>query len=903
MSLRLYLTALFVSFLAALTTPSASHAQTLQVGFAEVVRGGITADAWGETSTTTTFARGQFHIQIPRGGRVRWARLYSGFTVFYPNTMRPSWPPSIPRGPSGSPRTVTVGSGSTMASHVLEGTPRYFSSTVPTTNVTAHWGTFITDVTSAVRSAVGPSSRGGITEVPVAERGDDAPREGPGLIQFGGHFLVVVYDLDFGPRRNLAVYEGCATSGFESSSLPLPGPVANRCPTGFPRGEPFAASVGVMWEFNRRPNPAAPNDPSRDTCSEEESTLIVNGHTLTTRAGGADDWPSVPAGAGCYGNTAGLCTMGTFGGNDPGAFRAAGSPAGLDGDNILGAPALPRLDDELYDFRTVIADNATSMQFHFRGDNDEMLPVVAFQTLARGSRTDADDDSWSDSAEGDCAVDTDADGTPDYLDTDSDNDCLPDSRETESGRTDPRSPGRANANCPSNAPVCDTTAGVCLCNANSDCSAAPGAPLCDPATRVCVGCTTDAQCAALDPTHPACATTGPSAGRCVACETASHCTNPAQPRCDPTTNTCVSCRTNSDCSGSTPICDASTHTCRPCNPSASPTDCTDTSAPICATTGPSTGRCVQCARDTDCPMGTCDTASSRCTGCQSNADCGGDAPICDLSTRRCRPCDPAHPDDCRTPFSACATSGSRAGHCVTCTATNAMACPASTPVCDPGEYRCVRCTPGPMGDATACRSAPDGIACITTVDGSYACGCAIDSDCGSPTSGRICDARLRRCRDGCWPGDNHNGCPDGMACSSDDPTTPGVCSAGCFRDADCVGSLRRCLRSGDTAGRCVGCLGDADCAGRKDHLTHCDTNQNVCTSSGGGGGGGGELDGGITTPLALRGGGCACRTNPYGNSPSAAWLFAAGVVIAFTERTRRNRRNRHGRTTKRLQRH
>ena len=36
-----------------------------------------------------------------------------------------------------------------------------------------------------------------------------------------------------------------------ASTRELPAAVANRCPSGFPRGEPFAAAAGVMWEFNR----------------------------------------------------------------------------------------------------------------------------------------------------------------------------------------------------------------------------------------------------------------------------------------------------------------------------------------------------------------------------------------------------------------------------------------------------------------------------------------------------------------------------------------------------------------------------------------------------------------------------------------------------------------------------
>ncbi len=198
---------------AALVEARDASAQTLQAAFTETVRGGLSTDAWGERSTTTAFTRGALHVQVPRGGRVRWARLFSGFTVYYNNTSVPAWPPNVPAGPAGSPRQVVIGSGASAITRNLEGVPRFYSSTRPTTSRTAYWGTFVTDVTAAVAAAVGPSSRGGVTNVAIAERGDDAAHEDLGLIQIGGHFLAVVYDLDFGPRRNVVVYEG-AGHGF-----------------------------------------------------------------------------------------------------------------------------------------------------------------------------------------------------------------------------------------------------------------------------------------------------------------------------------------------------------------------------------------------------------------------------------------------------------------------------------------------------------------------------------------------------------------------------------------------------------------------------------------------------------------------------------------------------------------
>ncbi|MBK8695386.1 MAG: hypothetical protein IPN17_24710 [Deltaproteobacteria bacterium] len=864
-----------LSLLSLLGAPVAASAQTLQVAFSEIVRGGVTTDAWGEASSPTAFARGEFTVQVPRGGRVRWARLYSGVTVFNPTASAPAFPPSIPAGPSGSPRQVIVGNGTSTVTRTLQGAPRFYSRTFPTSTVTAHWGTFITDVSSAVRAAVGPSSRGGTTRITVQERGDDARREGPGIIQLGGHYLVVVYDLDFGPRRNVVVYEGCATNGFESAALPLPGAVANRCPSGFTRGEPFAASVGVMWEFNRRPNPAAPNDPSRDTCSEEESEIIVNNLSLTTRAGGADDWPGVAAGMGCFADTAGLCTMGTFGGTEPGPGRAAGSPVGLDGDNIIAAPALPRLDDELYDFRTVVSDAATSMRFRFRGDGDEMVPVIAFQTLARASLTDADGDNWTDVVEGDCTADTDNDGTPDYLDIDSDNDCLPDVRETASGRTNPMSPGAADANCPATAPICDTAAGVCLCNTTSDCTRTPIAPVCDPASRTCVACSSDAQCASIDPSRPACVLTGSAPGRCAACNTDAQCSG-ATPFCDVGAHTCVACLTSRDCADpANPVCDPAGHVCRPCNPSLAG-ECTLDGMLICAGTGPNMGRCVQCTTNLNCASGVCDLSTNRCVGCGTNADCAGSTPICDAGTRTCRPCSPSNPTDCRAPTPACATTGRDMGRCVACTAENMTACTGATPMCDAAMNRCVACIPGSA--AAVCAMSADGTACVMDASGSRRCGCDRDADCGATDSGRICDPTARRCRAGCWPGEGHNGCPAGMTCSSDDPTRPGTCATGCFRDLDCAQPTPFCETATDGgAGRCVGCLTDAHCADRTDGLTRC-SEQHICVE------GPAPAPGAITT---LSGDGCGCHVGMEPDSaPRLGFLLLAGLGVWALRRRR-----------------
>ncbi|MDP3220653.1 MAG: hypothetical protein Q8S73_41590, partial [Deltaproteobacteria bacterium] len=442
---------------------------TLRAAYNETVRGGLTMDGWGALSSPTTYATGAFHLRIPRGGRVVWARLLSD-VVMRPQPVETA---TVPAGPDGSPREVVIGGINGGITRRLEGRPDF----VRTVSFT--YGTFSTDVTSAVRFAVGAVAPGGDVEVPVRERGDEGPSNGSVSVApvFEGHALAVVYELDYGPRRNLTVYEGNAAGAVRVTDLPLRSPVANRCPATSLRGEAFPLSIALASEYS---------------ICQEDNPLTINGTLVSSLLGGADDWPDDPRG-GCNGPIAGLVTVGSFGGAEAGDGAAAGAPVGLEGDNVTGAPMAPRRDDELYDARTFLADGVTRMDFNFGGNGDEVVMAIGLQSLARDQMTDADNDGYDDAAEGDCGVDTDRDGTPDYLDLDSDNDCLPDRAETAVGRIDAAVPGAPDANCVGGAPVCDRAAGVCGCRMDSDCPATT--PVCDPMARFCAACTTNAGCA------------------------------------------------------------------------------------------------------------------------------------------------------------------------------------------------------------------------------------------------------------------------------------------------------------------------------------------------------------------------------------------------------------------------
>lgn len=62
-------------------------------------------------------------------------------------------------------------------------------------------------------------------------------------------------------------------------------------------------------------------------------------------------------------------------------------------------------------------------------------------------------------------------------------------------------------------------------------------------------------------------------------------------------------------------------------------------------------------------------------------------------------------------------------------------------------------------------------------DFSAFCGCLLDSDCGSPDSGRICAAESATCEDGCSTTPGGNSCSQDEHCETEGGLTRGVCVA------------------------------------------------------------------------------------------------------------------------------
>jgi len=205
----------------------------------------------------------------------------------------------------------------------------------------------------------------------------------------------------------------------------------------------------------------------------------------------------------------------------------------------------------------------------------------------------------------------------------------------------------ANATaCAGMTPVCDPTQHQCVeCVADGDCKA-PEKSFCT--KNVCGGCTDGNECKARDLSKPVCG----ASGACVACDTDKDCGG-TTPFCGPQ-KSCVACdkaqtRSCADLNGATPVCGTS-GACVQCGKdmdcSSSPTTpfCSDAGScvacgtvvttrtcmtltpakPVCSST---TGACVECVANNDCPDAkpVC-SSSNTCGACTADNDCAGRGP-------------------------------------------------------------------------------------------------------------------------------------------------------------------------------------------------------------------------------------------------------------------------------------
>jgi hypothetical protein len=240
----------------------------------------------------------------------------------------------------------------------------------------------------------------------------------------------------------------------------------------------------------------------------------------------------------------------------------------------------------------------------------------------------------------------------------------------------------------------------------------------------------------------------------------------------------------------------------------------------------------QCATNANCtaPTPTCETSVSPhvCVGCLVDLDCGSatSATVCNAATLTCVPgcrgtggngCDPVSVLD------VCTSTDATIGTCVDCLVDSHCGGPKSGTVCNAATSTC-----GPGCRGTGGNGCMASLVCTSTDAAIGQCiGCLVDGDCGGATSGQVCDATLQMCVAGCR-GTGGNGCdPNAVTdvCTSSDATI-GAC-VDCTKDGDCGGptSAKVCdLASQSCIDGCRGTGGNG-----------CDPNAvtDLCTSTNG----------------------------------------------------------------------
>ncbi len=238
--------------------------------------------------------------------------------------------------------------------------------------------------------------------------------------------------------------------------------------------------------------------------------------------------------------------------------------------------------------------------------------------------------------------------------------------------------------------------------------------------------------------------------------------NMGKPVCQNTVHpfVCVECTLGTDCKvNAKPFCVTATNTCRACTNDA---ECSATPmTPACQRTGALAGSCTQ-------------------TGCTSNNDCGGFTPTCNVATGVCGPCVDDDAPSCTNPkYPACQKSGPLAGACTECSGTLPRLCGGAKPVC------------------------------ITSL-GFCACTNTKDSDCGGPMSGVVCNAPVGICIPGCGTAADRNRCPAAQMCTGMGDAIGTCVIPACLSDGDCMQPRPRC-DLGLMPSSCVQCLANADC--------------------------------------------------------------------------------------------
>lgn len=271
---------------------------------------GLSVDGVGSNNSPT----GEVQAVVPTGASILKAYLYSAGT---PSPWYPSSPTTLAQYNS---------SGITLAGNAINN----FDTLVGAVSTRADIGSWYTaraDVTSLVQSLVSGAGTDSFSWV---------VNEGSLNQYIDGTMLAIVYSHASLPQGSVALLNGGQNTGGETTLVNLSEPLVNPATPG------FVAQLGLGISFS---------------CCGQQSTVAINGTTLTTTAGNHND--------GAYAADGSLFTVGGVG-DDP--------------SNNVGYAS----DDELYDLRPFLSAGDTSFTiFTENPTNDDNIFFASLYTTAK----------------------------------------------------------------------------------------------------------------------------------------------------------------------------------------------------------------------------------------------------------------------------------------------------------------------------------------------------------------------------------------------------------------------------------------------------------------------------------------------------------------------------------------
>ncbi len=346
------------------------------------------------------------------------------------------------------------------------------------------------------------------------------------------------------------------------------------------------------------------------------------------------------------------------------------------------------------------------------------------------------------------------------------------------------------------------------CKADQDC--APAAPICDPLTKLCVGCLAAGDCSPTQHClNKACVPF-------VTCKNSLDCTSATGPSgepqsiCDADLSECVECAGSGDCP---PNSDCLAKACVAFTACTNSTDCKVDQ--VCA---PDTLRCVECASAADCgPSQVCEGhACKTFVSCASDKQCTALGMLCDKAKGTCAQC--MVDADCPAAYSCQPAGPAATGAC-------------TLDVCSAGASNCqsngmLTCLPNGSGFGAPEPCPAESTCTVTPV--------------GPASSSAKCTPWV------CQPGANCSGgkvwvcSADGLLVQSITACNAGqVCVAGACVDAACTPGeafcqsnvVKLCGDDGLTASVVAACSASQYCEGAACKAMACKPNQSVCTGN------------------------------------------------------------------------